>query len=244
MTEAPPPTNSQRRAPRWLRAILIAGILWGQILLIYVAITEPTPKNLTLLVSINLSGLYTVLLYFTRERWMPWFSKNKLRGAILIGVLNSAIIETLFLVIEKLFGASGVAAHPNLLIDLIVTMPWYIGIVVIFARVQKDNQYSDAAVLLIGGVYELGGDGIVGGQLFPIISGVPVNLVENWTLLLLIAVWQFILVYSSIVLPMAWVLHAEQTANTRRWRRWLRPMWWIIPFSLYLVIVLAIAANI
>ena len=79
------------------------------------------------------------------------------------------MIETLFLVVEKIFGAVGIAAHPNLLLDLIMTMPWYIGMTWIFVRVQKDERFSPAAVLLLGAIYELGADGIVGGQILPII---------------------------------------------------------------------------
>lgn len=238
MTENTPIPTHPRLAPRWLKTLLIIGLVWGQIVLIGSTIAEPTRENLTVLFSIEASGLYTVLLYFTRERWMPYFSRNKLRGAILVGIINAAVIETVFLVFEKIFGAEGIAAHPNLLVDWALTMPWYIGMVIIFSRIQEGYQYSDVAILLIGGVYELGADGIVGGQVIPILSGTVVNLAGSWIFLVLIAVWQFIPVYSSMLLPSAWLLDDMRTTNIRRGTRWLRPLWWLIPFTIYLIAVM------
>jgi hypothetical protein len=169
---------------------------------------------------------------------MPRFTARPFRGAVLVGIFNAAVIETLFLVIEKLFGAQGIAAHPNLLIDLALTMPWYIGMVFFFARLQERYQYSDVAVLLIGGVYELGADGIVGGQVMPILFGTVVNLAQNWVFLLVISIWQFILVYSSMLLPVAWLLNDTPIPSTGRWIRWSRPLLWLIPYSIYLISVL------
>ncbi len=227
-----------RKSPRWLKTILITGLVWGQIILIAAAVMEPTPENLTLLFSIVSSGLYTLLLYRTRDLWMPRFTAKPLRNAILIGILNAALIETLFLIFEKIFGAAGVAAHPNLLVDLVLTMPWYAGMVFFFCRIQERYQYSNAAVLLIGAVYELGADGIVGGQVIPILTGTVVNLAQNWVLLLTIAIWQFIPVYSSMVLPSAWLLDDAPQTNIRKATRWMRPLWWLVPFTIYLLAVM------
>ena len=94
---------------------------------------------------------------------MKGLASNPARNAILLRINNAAIIETLFLIVEKAFGATGVAAHPNLLIDLLITMPWYIGMVWIFVKVQEEERFPLAAVLLLGAVYEMGADGIVGG---------------------------------------------------------------------------------
>jgi hypothetical protein len=179
-----------------------------------------------------------MLLYRTRDRWLPRLADKPLRNAILLGIFNAALIETIFLVIEKVFGASGVAVHPNLLIDLALTMPWYAGMVFFFSRIQERYQYSDAAVLLIGAVYELGADGIVGGQVLPILFGTVVNLWQNWVFLLLVAFWQFIPVYSSMLLPGVWLLDDVRQTSVNRATRWLRPLWWLIPFTIYLITVM------
>jgi hypothetical protein len=225
----------KRRNPRWLKIIVIIGSTWGLIVLVFATFAEPTLENLTLFFSITGSGLYTYILYRKRDRWKLHLADHPLRNAILLGIFNALAIETLFLVIEKIFGASGVAAHPNLLIDLAITMPWYIGMVYFFCRIQERYQYSDAAVLLIGAVYELGADGIVGGQVMPILSGTVINLWQNWAFLLLFSFWQFIPVYSSMLLPSAWLLDDIPQTNIRKATRWMRPLWWLVPFTIYLL---------
>jgi hypothetical protein len=234
------PTPSHRTSPNALKAIVVAGLVWGQLVLIGSTIQEPSPENLTLCVSIIASGVYTFALYRTRERWLPRLAGKPFRNAVLTGIANAAVIETLFLVVEKLFGAHGVAAHPNLLVDLALTMPWYAGMVFFFCRIQERYQYPNAAVLLIGAVYELGADGIVGGQVMPILTGTVVNLWQNWFFLLLIAVWQFIPVYSSMLLPSAWLLADARQTSVGIATRWLRPLWWLVPFTVYLIIVLLV----
>jgi hypothetical protein len=227
-----------RRNPPFLKWLLIIGVTWGQAILIGVTVNEPTPENLTLLFSIEASGLYTLGLYLTRHRWMPRLAQKPLRNAILLGIGNAALIEAIFLLFEKLFGAAGIAAHPNLLIDLLLTMPWYILMVISFSLIQERYQYSDAAVLLIGAVYELGADGIVGGQVMPILSGEVVLLFENWIMLLLVSLWQFVLVYSSMLLPGAWLLEDQRQTSINRAFRWMRPLLWLIPYTIYLLMVL------
>ncbi|MFN2144525.1 MAG: hypothetical protein ACK2T7_04195, partial [Anaerolineales bacterium] len=215
------PLSMKRRNPRWLKILVIVGAIWGVIVLIIAAFSDPTPENLALFFSITGSGLYTYILYRTRERWMPRLAGDRLRNAILLGIFNAAFIEILFLIIEKLFGASGVAAHPNLLIDLLITMPWYILMVFSFCRIQERYQYSDAAVLLIGAVYELGADGIVGGQAMPLLSGNVINLWQSWAFLLIFSLWQFIPVYSSMLLPSAWLLDDTPQTNINKATRWM-----------------------
>ncbi len=227
----------------WLEKLIGIGSLWGLLVLLLSVVLEPTPENFTLGVSILLSGVYTGFLFLTKRFWLPRASKTPIRSAILLGSLNAAVIETLFLVMEKTFGASGVAAHPNLVVDLSMTMPWYIGMVWIFVRVQKTERFPPAGVLLLGAVYELGADGIVGGQIFPLIMGEPVNLLTSWVFLLILSFWQFIPVYSSMVLPSAWILDSiplETQPTKPRWRRGLLPLLWLIPFTIYLLALILI----
>jgi hypothetical protein len=229
-----------------LEKIVLIGVIWGLAVLLLSAILEPTPENFTLGVSITLSGLYTLLLRKTRDHWLPWTANKPVRSAVLVGSLNAAIIETLFLVVEKIFGAEGVAAHPNLLLDLLLTMPWYIAMVWIFVRVQYNERFSPAAVLLLGALYELGADGIIGGVIIPGLMGTPVNLVEFLVLAALIAFWQFIPVYSSIVLPPAWILEAGLPAkpdHNPRWRQALLPLLALLPFLIYLTVFILIISQ-
>jgi len=229
-----------------LGKLVFGGVLWGLAFSYFVVFLEPTPENLTLAVSITLSGFYTGLLFLTRKYWLNELSRKPVRNAILLGSFNAAIIETLFLIIEKAFRASGVAAHPNLLIDLLITMPWYIGMVWIFVKVQGKERFPFAAVLLLGAVYEMGADGIVGGVIMPAILGSPVNLIEFTVLAFLAAFWQFIPVYSSLVLPPAWILDNSLPPAEFGKKRWLRaflPLVLLVPFSIYLVILMLILSS-
>jgi hypothetical protein len=186
------------------------------------------------------------MLYLTRGYWLKKLSGKPVRNAILLGSFNAAAIETLFLVTEKACGASGVAAHPNILIDLLITMPWYIGMVWIFVKVQAKEAFSLAAVLLLGAVYEMGADGIVGGVLAPAIMGTPVYLGEFLLLSILFAFWQFIPVYSSIVLPPAWVLEYHllpAEPGPKIWQRAFLPLILLIPFSIYLFAIMIILTS-
>ena len=233
-----------RKPSRWLRWLLILGLVWAQLGLGFSLLSDRTPRNLTLAISIEASGAYTLLLYITRRIWLPWLARRPVAGAIALGILNAAIVEALFLAVQTALGAEGVAAHPNLLVDWLMTMPWYIGMVWIFVRVQRVEQYAAAAVLLWGAVYESGADGTVGGVIVPALLGSPVNLIEHNLFLFGLAFWQFIPVYSSLVLPPAWVLAASEVEPAERpparFLPGLKPLMWLVPFTVYLVVVLVV----
>lgn len=230
----------------WSGKIVFWGCLWGFAFLILAILLDPTPENYTLGVSITLSGLYTWLLYFSRELWIKRLSNKPIRNAIWVGSLNAAVVETIFLIVEKTFGATGVAAHPNLLIDLVLTMPWYIGMVWIFVRVQYREQFPAGVVLLLGAIYELGADGVIGGLILPALMGTLPNLLEYVTLMGLGMFWQFIPVYSSLVLPPAWILKQgdpTEIPKQKRWTRGLLPLLLLIPFTIYLVLILILIGS-
>ena len=104
-----------------------------------------------------------------------------------------------------------------------------------------ERDFPAAVVLLLGAVYEMGGDGIIGGVILPTVMGSPHNLLEFAILMPLAMFWQFIPVYSSIVLPSAWVLEAgqeEDLSRTPKIRRGFLPLLWMIPFTIYVILAL------
>ena len=101
-----------------------------------------------------------------------------------------------------MFQAKGVAASPNLAIDLLVTMPWYVMMVALLYRVEATYRYSTYEVLLLGGVYELGADGLVG----PFVGG-KFSIVSLPIVLLLLPM--FVVVYSFMVLPPSVLLRED-----------------------------------
>lgn len=229
----------------WPRRLVIFGLLWGSLALIAVAISEPTPKNLTYLFAIPSAGLYTLALYLARRFWLPWLSRHPVRNATLLGIINAAVIETEFLGFQVLFGAEGVAAHPNLLMDLLITMPWYVGMVAIFVYVQNRQRFGPAYILLLGAVYETGADGVVSQVAGLVFGGSRLLDPGYWVLLAALAFWQFIPVYSSMVLPPAWVidqLPSPPKPPISAWRDALRPLLWLIPFAVYVIALLFLLA--
>lgn len=238
------PDRRPRRITRWMVSF---GIPWAVLTLTLATISEPTPENLTLFTSILGSGLYTLFLWLTRSLWLPRISNRPLRNAALLGIFNAAVIETLFLAMESLFDAEGIAAHPHLLIDLLLTMPWYIMMVITFTRVQNVRRFSTPTVLLLGAVYELGADGMV-SEIIGILFGTSQLLSPAyWIMMAGLIYWQFILVYSSMVLPPSWVLDCAPRPGPSPWPAWrdaLRPLVWLIPFTAYLFVVLLIVGVI
>jgi len=234
--EAPP--RKPRRWPAW---VLAAGLLWGQLVLVAGTLKNPTPNNLTTLAAIETAGIYTLVLFLTRGGWLRLFSRRPVLGAAALGIFNAALIEAEFWAFERIFGGSGVASSANLLLDWLFTMPWYIGMVILFVRGERRSRFPPLVLLLLCGLYEAGADGVVGGQVLPWISGHPVALVPAWGFLISIAFWEFIPVYSSMILPVAWVVAASpapEPAPPRPWRDALLPLAWLLPFTIYLVLVL------
>ncbi len=237
--------STDRKPPRFLFWAVVLGVAWGQFVLITGTLGEPTLANWTLLASIETAGLYTLVLYLMRGFWLPPLSRWPRRTAILLGIFNALIVEAVFWAFERLFGANGVAASHNLFLDWALTMPWYIGMVILFVRGQERSHLLPLVVFLLGGLYELGADGVVGGQVVPAIIGTPVNLLQSWLFLVTIAFWQFVIVYSSMVLPPAWVLASARTADSRGSSlvNGLLPLAWLVPYTLYLLIALVLFAR-
>lgn len=236
-----------RDSPRWLRWLVTAGIAWSVVTLGSSLFSDHSPRSLTLAISIEASGVYTLLLYLSRSSWLPVLAKRPVAGATALGIFNAALVEALFLAVQKALGAERVAAHENLFVDWLLTMPWYAGMVWIFVRVQRRERFSAAAVLLWGAAYEAGADGIVGGLVAPAILGSPPAAVEHLVFLAGLAFWQFIPVYSSMILAPAWVLGAAANgciepvvSRPARFAPGLRPFAWLAVYTMYLLAALAV----
>ncbi|MBN1304333.1 MAG: hypothetical protein JXA13_07845 [Anaerolineales bacterium] len=218
------------------------GAGWGLLAMLLLSLADPTPENLTLTASIWTAGGYTLMLYAARRWWLPFLSGTPLRNAALLGIFNAAVVETEFLFYENIFGAQGVAAHPNLLVDLLLTMPWYTMMVLTFVSVQNRRRFSAAGVLFLGGVYEIGGDGFAGQVLAMLGGDYALFTPGYWLMIGLVFIWAFISVYSSMVLPSAWVIAEtaplEGPNSLPAWLDALKPLGWLPLFIIYLLVCL------
>jgi hypothetical protein len=180
----------------WLSLVGIIVLVW---------LAQPRANDRTVALSTILCGLSTVGLWCSRGRLARalagWGASPRVKF-VLVGSLGAAWVETVFWALEKVFHAKGVAASPNLAIDLLVTMPWYVMMVALLYRVEATYRYSMYEVLLLGGVYELGADGLVG----PFVGG-KFSIVSLPIVLLLVPM--FVVVYSFMVLPPSVLLRED-----------------------------------
>jgi len=155
---------------------------------------------------------------------------------VLIGSLGALWVETLFWIAEKLTGAVGIAASPNLIVDLLVTMPWYVAMIAVLWLVHRRFRYHWATVALLGGLYEMGADGVVGH----ILGGEALTPGYLATLVLLYS-GVFVVVYAPIVLPPVWALPLPQDPEPApRWQRALGAGLPLLPLLPYWLAVQAL----
>jgi len=180
----------------WLSLVAFIVLVW---------LAGPKANDRTVALSTTVCGLSTVGLWCSRDRLARviarWGASPRAKF-VLIGSLGAAWVETVFWALERVLHAKGVAASPNLAIDLLVTMPWYVLMVALLYRVETAHRYSLYEVLLLGGVYELGADGIVG----PFVGG-AFSIVSMPVVVLLIPM--FVVVYSFMVLPPSVLLRED-----------------------------------
>jgi hypothetical protein len=155
---------------------------------------------------------------------------------VFVGSLGAAWAECVFWFFEKWFGAAGVAASPNLVLDLVITMPWYVIMLFLLYKVETTYHYTFTEVLLLGGLYELGADGIFG----QVLEGLTVP-----NLFLTVMVFPlFVIVYSVIVLPPTYLLRKEMSSTRvkKGHKYWygLLPLLGLIPFALYIFILMGL----
>ena len=222
----------------WLILIILLCIFW---------IFSGKPNEVTVAVSTLVCGSSTVAFWIYRkdlaarvENWQmkPW------KKFVLIGSAGALWVEFIFWFFEKVFGAVGVAASPNLLMDYVGTMPWYVLMLLLLWKVQNRYGYSVREMLILGGVYELGADGFFAS----LSSG---NFPRGF-LMALIAIPLFVVVYSIIIMPATYLMRnntktgARSTPlggekNFRRYACALLPLAGLIPY-LMLFFLIAIAA--
>lgn len=180
----------------WLFIIIFLCLIW--------AIGENV-NDRTVSISTLFCGLSTFIFWcyrkkitFTIKRW----NATPRTKFILIGSFGAVWVEFVFWLFEKIFGAVGVAAHPNLILDLVATMPWYILMIFLLWRVETTHRYTFTELLFLGGIYELGADGFIGSFLEGTLLLVTIPLI-----FLLIPL--FVVVYSFIILPCSSLLREE-----------------------------------
>lgn len=132
------------------------------------------------------------------------------RRFILFGSIGAFYVELVIWVFEKITGAEGMAASSNLLVNMLVTMPWYVSMISLFWLIYKKFKYKPTTVFLLGGLYEIGGDGIVGHIL------VGETITPGYLLLLFgVYFWMFTVFYAPMLLLPVWGTELHLAAETK-----------------------------
>jgi hypothetical protein len=230
--------TAKRRKP-WYRILIVVALCLGAGIQLLALFQEPEARAISL--GYFACGAAALLAWKNRER-LQRFGRPGTPGAgrrfVLIGSLGAAGVEFAFWAAEKLTGAVGVAASPNLFWDLLVTMPWYVAMIATLWWVQKRFRYSWTTIALLGGLYEIGGDGFVGHLL----SGNPIRPGYLLTLFF-VYYWIFVVVYAPMVLPPVWAMSFEESAPPRPlWQRVLGALVPLGPLVPYWIILSALFA--
>ena len=170
---------------------ILNSLFWGGVVFV-----KTQTNAIVGAISIVCCGLSS-LIFWLKSGWLverveKWEARPGLKF-FLFGSLGAIWVESLFWFFEKLFNTTGVAANPNLLLDLLGTMPWYMMMVALVWFIHKRYSYTLVEMAFLGGYYEfISPDGVMAA----LISGQYFNL-----LLLPIMIPMYMLVYSYIVLP-------------------------------------------
>lgn len=226
---------------RYRRFYTVLIACYSAFLVPYVLFYDATPYDLTLLAAISTCGAVLVAALWRKEDVKkPWERLNINPGTklFLAGGLGAVFVETEFLVWEYVLHAKGVAANPNLAIDLLETMPWYLLVLALLTVSLRHTKPTLFQLMVLGGVYELMSDGILGS----LVGG---TLGSDW-LFLLVLVPIFTIVYSPIIaLPAMAAWRSYQETWTRNpphgSRAWLfLPCAAVLLYGPYLVLFLTL----
>jgi len=163
--------------------------------------------------AIFISGASTILFWIAKKPIQKFLLKTKLslkQKFVLLGSLGAIWVEFEFWFLGIIIFKVPIAAHENFLIDLLVTMPWYILMMFLLWGVQKKNSYSYYAIFVLGGIYDFCNDGLFGTILQ--VGTVPIGTL----ILLVIVIPLFAINYSFMVLPASYILKSDESYSPRK----------------------------
>lgn len=221
---------------KFLYFIIILLIIFFGILILGNLING-VPKDKTIAVGYFSALFYTFIFGFLlRRKLQQFFSKfnNKELVFVVIGSIGAIFIETVIWSVQTYLKTKDAAIHPNLIVDLVMTMPFYSLLCYFVAKWVIKYSFSWPTIALAGGIYEAGADGFVGNL-------VQLNILGAFMSPILLPM--FIIVYSPIILVPYLIVPRTSLINPNRrdYLILLKPLWAlvIVPFSLILGLILA-----
>ncbi|NVM01314.1 MAG: hypothetical protein HWN67_03200 [Candidatus Helarchaeota archaeon] len=198
-------------------------------------------NQLVVFISVILCAISMLIFWLIREKLtksiVKWEKKPSTKF-ILFGSLGALWVEFIFWLVEKLFGTEGVAASPNLIVDWLATMPWYIMMIALIWKINTRYTYSLVELALFGGIYELCADGVLG----LVFKGQAAQII-----LLPLIFPIFVIVYSYMILPptiltrneieMANSVHLDRE-DSKKFKYGLLPLIGLIPYIFLFILMI------
>jgi hypothetical protein len=240
--EAPRPRGLDRvllaRSPV-AAGIATAAVAWGLGWLLVFALTGPTPSSFAKVVAVPAAGLVAWLAWLSRRLWLPATRSHPVAAAMVAGVAAGAAVELLGWEVQTIYRADGVTMSRSLLSDLAITVPWYVLLVRSFTLVQHRRRFPLPQVLLLGAVYGLGAQLVVGGLLLDAGPGSW----AVWAIIGLAGFWQLIPAYAAIVGLPAMILEGTARPDPVKGPAFLdalRPLAWLLLYLAWALLARAI----
>jgi hypothetical protein len=185
--------NFLEKIPKFLLSWFVFDII-----LLIVWLSGPDNNNKVVATAVLTVGLLSFLFYEENNVFTNWLARNN-RFVFLkfmsLGLIGAIVVEFIFWFWERAFGVLGVVANHDLFINWLVTLPIYFFVLLSFWFIQKRKNYSLGRVFVIGGIYELIAEGLIGGFFK---GSILLGLVYG-----LIGLPIFMVVYSLMLLPPA-----------------------------------------
>lgn len=220
-----------------LRIFVCIGMIYGITISLLGAAANTTGENIAIFFAIVLLGMDTLILYFTRRLWVPpLINEHTLRNTGWIAFANAVFVKTIILFLEQMLHSNTATTGLPAILNLLITLPWYAGLIYLFIQIQQKNHYHWTVVLLLAGLYEFILNLCVNGMMLPWLSGQPITIIDSFLELALTGYWQFVILDSPIFLVIAWILEkfSSPTLPSKRsfWQAF-RPLVWIFPYMVY-----------
>lgn len=230
-----------KKPVKWLQVIVIIGMISGLTISILGAAYNNTIENLTMLMVILFSGIYSLFLFLSRKLWVKLVTEgNAEKNVTIFAIANAFFIIFIGMFNERLIKSTSGSVSISSNFNLLTSIPWLIGIILIFVPIQKKQRFSWMIVLILSGCYEFVLETVQNGILIPFLSGQSINFLNTISDLLVLGFWQFVVLYSPIYLVIYWTFDylpvSEKEKKKTGWDA-LKPLLWIFPYSIYFLIL-------
>lgn len=195
--------------------------------------------------SILFSGIYSLLLFFGRKYWVPFVAgENVIKNVTPLHNVNALFIMFIgkpqWTSDRNLFKQCIKITSSNF--NLLTSIPWLVGIILIFISVQKKYHFSWTIVLLLSGLYEFTVETVQNGiPGFPFYLGNPLISSTLWAICWFV-LWQFVILHSPIYLVIFWAFEDSSFPDAAKRSGWgaFKPLLWLFPYSTYFLILFLI----